>query len=342
MRVLVLAAVGVLLAGCGGPGACPVPTGCVRAERVKASCTCAEWETVSTETLALPFVLIGMAYRPVGSGSVFCYGVTRDPAMVPHSSSSSGTAARAVIRRPGAAEQIARVGVLAYRAPLERVSDTALRIWRYTGIDTFTAGGVDLPTPGSDWIVLWTNAVATLRTTYAGEEIVDWAVGSRCFEPRLDCTAGEPMPLSPRLIRGEVSRTAAEEAFLASLTPDERGALLAFDPREAGGTIGPPRYELVAGDVPVGPAVFAPDATWDPCTGPFEVLAETAVSLASGGTFVVQYGVQSDGTCEPQRPGVLLGSTTPGCAMDGRLFIDRLSGTLLLQPGDTPPACTTR
>jgi hypothetical protein len=100
MRILVLASVGLLLLGCGGSGPCAIPVGCLGAERVNGACTCAEWETVSAETVPLPFVVTDVTYWPVGTATVFRYGATWDASMMPQSASSTGTTVRALVRRP--------------------------------------------------------------------------------------------------------------------------------------------------------------------------------------------------------------------------------------------------
>ena len=62
--------------------------------------------------------------------------------------------------------------------------------------------------------------------------------------------------------------------------------------------------------------------------------------LGDGDTFILQYGVQADAACAPQRPGLLVGTGTPSCALDAQVFVDWLSGTLLVEPLATSPACT--
>jgi hypothetical protein len=150
------------------------------------------------------------------------------------------------------------------------------------------------------------------------------------------------MTFSAALLRGDVTWDALHDAYLAAMDADDRAALLAFDAREAGEAIAFPRYQLLV-DVPVdGTFVRAPDATWRPCIDPvdFEVLAETSVPLSDGDAFVLQYGVQMDATCVPQHPGLLVGTATPDCSLRAQVFVDRLSGTLLMQPSAASLGCT--
>jgi hypothetical protein len=342
MRALVLAVVGLVgLPGCGSHSdSCSVPAGCLNAERVDGACTCAGWETVSSETVPLPFVVVDVSYRPVGAATVFRYGATWEPSMVPQSASSLGTTLRAVIRRPDGTEQVARVGTLSEWAGLEPLSATTLRAGE-GGLWTFSTD-VDLPPPSSDSIKLWANPAVTVVTSYVGEKTVNWSVAPRCLTPGLDCTMRQDMGFSTAGLRGGVTGDWYHDAFLTDLGTAGRAALLSFDSREAAGAVRFPRYQFLA-ELGLEKSVQSWDATWYPCVDPleFEVLTETAVPLDGGDTFVLQYGVQMDATCTPQRPGLLIGTTTPDCALQAKVFVDRLSGTLLMQPSAASSACTS-
>jgi hypothetical protein len=126
----------------------------------------------------------------------------------------------------------------------------------------------------------------------------------------------ELISVSPGLIRGDVHWDVYHDDYLASLSTVERASLLAFDPHGAGSAVEWPRFlflsevALVDGMEPV-----VRGATWWPCADPeeFSVVAQTAVPMSGGDTFVLQYGVQHDASCSPQRPGLLTGTTTLGC-----------------------------
>lgn len=339
--ILVLAVSGLLgvMACQEDPGPCSAPPGCLGAERVNGGCACLEWETVSTESVALPFVVTEVTYWPVGTASVFRYGFTWDPSMVPESASSLGTTVRAVIRRPDGSEQVARLGSVEYGvAPGSELTDTAMRI-EMGGVWTLTTD-VDLPSR-SDWIAVWANPAVTVVTNYVGEKTVNWSSRSLCVFPGLDCSRAQGAAFSTALLRGETSWGAPLDAYLEAIGPEARAALLAFDPRDAGEALNLPRYQRL-GDVGVDWLPRLVDATWQPCLDPteFEVLAESAVPLESGDTFVLQYGAQPDATCKPQRPGLIVGTTTPDCSFRAQVFVDRLCGTLLMQPSAATGACT--
>jgi len=343
MRVpILLVSVGLTgILGCGGAdGPCPPPEGCLSAARSSGTCACTEWTTVSTETAQLPFVVLGVRYPPAGTASVVRYGTTWDPAQIPQSDSAIGTTIRAVIRGANGADRVAGVGALPAAADLERSSATTLRAGRSGGIWTLS-NDLDLRTAGSDVISVWTNAVVTVSTSYVGDKTVHWSLSPRCFIPVL-CGGADYLSLSTALARGGVSVGGPADDFLASLGPDGRAALHAFDAREAG-AVAFPRYQWLT-SVPADETVTrSVSVTWQPCAAPaaFEVLAETTVPLAGGDTFVLQYGVQSDAACTAQRPGVLVGTSTPGCRFRAEVLVDRLFGTVLMQPSAVSPACTT-
>jgi hypothetical protein len=350
VRNRVLAAAALLgLAGCGSDdGPCGVPVGCLDAQRVDGQCGCVEWETVSTEGVPLPFVLQGASYSPVGNASVLRFGFTSDTSMEPQSASSPGVTIRAVIRGEDRAERVARIGSTDDGLGVRALSASALRI-HTGGVWTHTTG-VDLPSVDADWISAWVNPGLTLRTNFLGEKIVDWSLADCCADPPLGCS---PIPglacngpqwtgFSARLLRGEVFWTDWHEAYLPAIGTERRAELLSFVPRQVGGGVAYPRYEHL-GDVAVDGRIRPFDATWRPCAEPgeFQVLFETVVPLASGDTFVLQYGNPVDDVCTPQRPGVLLGTTTPGCSVQTRIFVDRLSGELLMEPSAAASTCST-
>jgi hypothetical protein len=260
--------------------------------------------------------------------------------MSPRSASSTGTTVRAVIRRPDGTEQVGRLGTLDSGTAVKSMSATVLGVAWSRALWTLGTD-VDLRPSASDWITVWTNPAVTVATNYVGEKTVDWSWRSRCFTPGLPCVGAEQMTFSAALLRGEVTWDAAHEEFLAVIGTNDRAALLAFDARQIAGQIAYPRYQRVA-DVEVDVVPGAPEVTWRPCVDPadFEVLAETVVPLSGGDSFVLQYGVQSDGSCSAQHPGLLVGTTTPGCFSHAQVLVDRLSGTLLMDSSATSVACT--
>jgi hypothetical protein len=337
-----LAAAGLLgVAGCADdPGPCSAPAGCSSVARLDGACTCSRWETTSVHTVALPYVVLGVRYSPVGTASIFRYGFTEDPSTVPQSAAAVGTTLRAVIRHPDGSERIARLAEVDASAAGRSLTDTAIRAGE-GGIWTLTTQ-VDLPSSRSDEVTVWANPAVTIATDYVGEKTVSWSSRHLCLFPGLDCDLAQAAGLPTALLRGEgTANDPSYAAYLDALGPAARAELLAFDPREAGLGVDLPRYARVA-DVAVDATPRPVDATWQPCRDPesFEVLAETAVPLDDGDTLVLQYGALPEAACTPQRPGLVVGTATAGCSLTAAVFVDRLSGMLLMQPSGATSACT--
>lgn len=325
LAVALLAFVPPVLSAC-GQADCEAPTGCLRAERSGGSCGCAEWEIVDTQAVALPFVVTGVEYQAFGASSEFFTERTWIPALERYTDTTLGTNIRVVVRSPGGHEQVARAGSIDPFTGLERVTASVLQT-RGTFIGD-GPGPVDISDPETDRIDLWINPAVTLDTNAAGGKVVHWTIGpgpaGNGFGPY------QQLVLPVRSLREGRSTVAWYDAVLASFGTEGRAAILRFDERLAG----PPMSERylwleswVLGDGEQTSTLYQ----WTPCTDPeaFEVLAETAVPLPNGETFVLQYGVQADATCSPQSPGMYL-EMTRGCATGYQIFVDRLSGRLMM------------
>lgn len=337
--VYVLAATGLLgAAACAGePGPCSTPTGCVSAARVDGACSCVEWQTVSSREIALSYVVLGVWYRPVGTASVFRYGTTGGASTEPRAASVLGTTLRAVVRRSNGSEQTARLGSIRTYG-VTALGEAAVHVG--DGSTWTLTTPVDLPAPESDEIMVWANPVVTLVTDYVGEKTVHWSHAPLCLSTGLDCDAPQYLALSTALLQGGAADS-TDDGYLAALGPAGRAALLAFAPRDDGAALQWPRYQRLA-EVGVGESPRSVDAAWQPCRAPgsFEVLAETAVPAGDGDTLVLQYAAHPDSACAPQRPGLVVGTATPGCSFHATVFVDRLSGTLVMQPSMATVACT--
>ena len=178
-----------------------------------------------------------------------------------------------------------------------------------------------------------------VRTDFVGDRYVDWTVSERCPVPGLFCNAPQEMSFSVQLLRGGVSWGTAYEAFLSE-SASRRDELLAFDARLGG--VASPRYQLL-GSISLAGATPGPvEVGWRPCSSPdeFTPLMETAMPMRDGDTFVLQYGVQADAGCALQRPGLLAGTSAPGCTIQAEVYVDRLVGTLLMEPSSASASCT--
>ncbi|ACG75464.1 conserved hypothetical protein [Anaeromyxobacter sp. K] len=327
LAVALLAVLPPVLSGCGGQAACEVPAGCLRAERTGGSCGCAEWEVVDTQSVAVPYVVTDVQYQPFGAGSTFYIGRAWIPALGRYSDTAPGVNVRAAIRTSDGGERVARVGSV---DPLymERVTGTVLRT-PPTASGAFELDPVDISDPATDVIQLWVNAAVTIDTTAAGEKIVHWTSRPGPDPARPD-DAYQGLSVPVRTLQGGTTGLDWIDAYFAGLGPEGRAEIVAFDERVAG----PPMSERylwleswVLGDREQTATLYQ----WTPCTDPeaFEVLAETAVPLPGGETFVLQYGVQADASCTPQSPGMYL-EMTPGCETGYQMFVDRLSGKLMM------------
>lgn len=337
LAVALLAVVPAVLSGC-GQADCEAPTGCLRAERSGGSCGCAEWEIVDTQTVSLPYVVTDVSYQPFGASSFFITGHAWIPLLDRYSDTSEGTNVRAVVRSLDGHEQVARVGTVDPGAGLERVTGSVLRTHRVITLG-LELEPVDVSDPGRDTIELWMNAVATLETDASGARTVHWSLGSG--PERMRGVYQGISILVRTLQEGGGSGTDWLDAYLAGLGADGRAEIVAFDERVAGPPISD-RYRFLEPGVLIDGQRTGVRYHWAPCEDPeaFEVLAETAVPLAKGETFVLQYGVQADATCSPQYPGAYLGYSR-GCSSGYQMFLDRISGKpmMLASPSGT---CTGR
>ncbi|ACL67600.1 conserved hypothetical protein [Anaeromyxobacter dehalogenans 2CP-1] len=320
-----LSAVATGLSGC-STGDCAAPAGCVRAERHGGACGCAEWEIVDTQAVTLPYVVTDVDYQPFGAGSGSYTGHAWVPMLDRYSDTSEGTNVRIVIRSADGGERVARVGNVDPATGLERVTESVLRTRRVVTL-ILAPDPVDISDPGRDFIELWMNAALTVDTDASGARIVHWSLGSGP-DPAGGAYQGIAIPV--RTLQEGGSGASWLDDYLAGLGPEGRAEIVAFDERVAG----PPmseRYLWIESSVVIDRQHTATLYQWTPCTDPeaFEVLAETAVPLANGETLVLQYGVQADSTCSPQSPGMYL-EMTPGCETGYQMFVDRLSGKLMM------------
>src|SRR5512140_1251755 len=166
LRTALSAMLGVVgLAGCGSKPCAP-PAGCVRVSDVR-SCTCAEWETVSVETVPLKYVVVSVVYAAPGNATTLTYGYTGASAgSMPQASSDMGSRVRAVVRGVDGRETVAALGDVASEpgTNLLRVTDASLEYWLAGGDGQGSGGALGISTdadvPSSharDAIWLWVN-----------------------------------------------------------------------------------------------------------------------------------------------------------------------------------------
>ena len=95
------------------------------------------------------------------------------------------------------------------------------------------------------------------------------------------------------------------------------------------------------------PAPVVQPLTWTPCggvldDGDFPVLAQSAeVPYGTGEIFTLQHSVLSaTAACASQHPGLMVGTSTPGCSMRADVYVDKAFGTVLMLPTFVAAACT--
>lgn len=365
MRALLLSTLLVAITGSWfGRSTCDAPAGCVRAEKVAGSCACVEWKAVRVEAVPVKFVVAAVVYRGIGGDSRLSYGWTAGGTGMPPASSELGGRFRAVLRGGDGIERTALVADAGQGEPLHLVTPASadlLLTWG-DGEGRGSAYGVgnalDAPGRSEDEITVWANPALTVTTNYVGEKLASWSwrpVGGCSWPNQADCEGAHFVGIPVNVLDGtrppEDPYTAR---FLATLTPAERATILAYHPlydppgRDPATLATDPRFlSLGPAEVHEGGASW-PTASWTPCVGTlsdasFEVLHQT-VSLHSTQVqddLLIQHSVLSaEATCQPRQPGILLATSTPGCAMAASVYLDRMFGTLLFVPTDVAPSCT--
>jgi hypothetical protein len=89
----------------------------------------------------------------------------------------------------------------------------------------------------------------------------------------------------------------------------------------------------------------SPDTTWIPCTsvaadGDFPVYASFAAPVPDGVVNVQQSWLSTTIDCSSQRPGLVVGTSTPGCAISATAYVDRMFGSLAFLTESASPACS--
>jgi hypothetical protein len=364
MRHLTLLAAALALAAASCVTAtCDAPAGCVYAENVAGTCTCQEWEVVSTYTVPIKFVVVSVRYTAIGNESVLTYGWTNS---APAADSVLGSRLRASIRGTDGREQLASMvnadlGLLPYAplAPVTGASADVLLAWG-DGQGSGSAWGfhssLDAPGRSADEIGVWVNPTLTVTTDASGALRAGWSWTSvgHCFWPlQLSCEGAHFLSIPVAYLDGTRAPGDFYAAqFLATLTPDERTTILSYHPlydppgRDPATLASDPRFTAI-GRAEVGPGhATYPSASWLPCQGTLTdadpALHEVEVpTLTPSQRVFLQHAVLSrQATCRTERPGIALATSTPGCDMAADVYVDRAFGTLLFVPTAVGASCT--
>lgn len=335
--------------------ACDRPEGCLRADRVEGTCQCLEWQLVSIEPVPVKYVVVGVVYPPLGNQSMVSHGYwdgTTEGGVTtfPPTASDLGSRWRSLVRAPDGSERVATLGPLDVGhfiwGPLVAVTGASAALVQPSSGAMGTFSSVDVPARQDDQLLIWINPAVAVATDYAGGRSVAWSSpggGADVFIAEAGELDGTVVNSNPYI-----------QAILDTFDAADRAAILLYDPFYVPGwdpsAIGTdPRFERVAGFVPIweAPAPVVQPLTWTPCDGvlddgDFPVLAQSAeVPYGTGEIFTLQHSVLSAAAaCAPQHPGLMVGTSTPGCSIRADVFVDRAFGTLLMVPTSVSSACT--
>ena len=367
MRSSILAlAAALAFAGCGTEGPpCSPPDGCLAASEVSGTCECHDWKVISDHVVPLKFLVVGVFGPPPGSRSVVTYGSFSASSGYPPGQSQLGTRMRAVVRDAQGKETVLSVsvpspGVGQYTMTALGGRTLAVSMVAADGIGLGGGDGFDLYPPSRDQVMVWVNPTLRMVTDAGGHVHGVWGWSGTCFWPP-GAIAGTGQCSAPQVLlldRGEVDGTIPMArsywaSFLATLEPDDRSLILGYDrlaavPQPTAADLdSDPRF-LRLGDAQLDPlGSQTPDTSWTPCPGvarddDFPVFATTEVPLDASTTVLVEQSwLSATLDCATQKPGLMVGTTTQGCRLTSRTYLDRMFGTLAFLPETVPPACTT-
>lgn len=352
-------AVALLASGLVSCSECKAPEGCLRAGDVQGVCQCLEWQVVSVENVPVRFVVINAVYRLPGNQSVVSYGYGDGP---PPADAEIGSRWRSVVRAYDGSERVAAIGRFDTGGGLlaQQVTPASEAVRVHGGGPESGSTGVfsffyDVASKARDWILIWVNPVAIVSTDYAGNRKVEWSWSANCYSP-FECLGAQALALTPAELDGTTPPyNPYARPFVDALTAAERAAILRYhplyDPPERDpATIASDARFLFLGTAALAPGGASyPSPAWTPCDGTlsdaeFPVLAQMEVPFGWGsGTLLVQHSVYSiSAACETQWPGMVLGTSTPGCAITADLYLDTAFGTVFPVLVSATPECTTR
>ena len=348
MRLLALVRASLviaLLASCGKHSEpCTPPTGCVRAGNVAGACQCQEWEIVSVEPVPMKYMVVGVVYSVLGNRSQVSYG-HMPRGLTPTSSSEFGTRWRSVVRAFDGSEAVAILGPidtggLEFWPPLKPITATSGALVQGSDGAMTRGATYDISSREYDQIALWLSPGAAVLTDYSGRKTIAWS------------TRGSgPWLVSAGWLDGSIPMPPGIAAVLPPLDPSDVTSILSHDPFFAASTLtsatlaADPRYRKLGGVSFDGSVAYAPPVDWS-CSAPvtdanFPVLDTAEVPFGDRETLILQNTtVGVDEACSVQEPGLVVGTSTPGCRFQADLFVDTVFGTLLWLPTSVDPACT--
>ena len=336
---------------------CTPPDGCNVISRASGRCECVDWQVVSDEVVPLKFLVVGVvAPAPGGESQVAVGNYGTLGGTLPEGHSQIGTRIRAVLR-----DATGKEIPIASEIPS---SDSSLD-WKLVALGTTTValgmsdmngyglgGGGDVHSPATNVVLVWMNPTLRVVQDAGGHLRAVWGWSGNCFDPAATCTSPSVAFFPRRQLESPPGTYAYFDSFLRTLSADEQAFIVGYDRL---GTIPPPTGDEVAGDprfariadLTVNPdALISPDTTWTPCTSvatdaDFPVYASTEARISGSRSVRIEQSWLSTTTgCNPQRPGLVVGASTTGCAISATAYVDRMFGTLAFLTGAVSPACT--
>src|SRR5574342_511625 len=272
-------------------------------------------------------------------------GVTTFPA----AASDFGSRWRSLVLSRDGSERVARLGPIDVGrymwGPMVPVTGTSAALVQPSSQAMGTFSPMDVPTHRNDQLFIWMNPTAAVVTDYVGGRSVAWSSpggGADVFIALAGWLDGTVATSNPYI-----------QAILDTFDAADRAAILRYDPFYVPGwdpsAIGTdPRFERVTWSITIseGSAPVVQPLTWTPCAdtfgdADFPVLAQSAeVPYGTGETLRLQHSVLStNAACAPQHPGLMVGTSTPGCTIRADVYVDQAVGTLLMVPTSVSAAC---
>jgi hypothetical protein len=359
MRAASWISASLLLVACGSEEPnCTLPDRCNAVSSASGKCECVDWQVVSDEVVPLKFLVVGViAGAPGGESQVAVgeYGFYGG-GLPADGYSQLGTRIRAVLREangkvtPIAAEVPFSLASVGWK--LLSLGTTAVALGMYGG-GYGLAGGPDVKSPATNQVLVWMNPTLRLVRDAGGHIRAVWGWSGNCFDPAATtCTFPAVAFFDRRQLESPPGTFGYFDSFLATLSADERAAIVGYDrlgttpPPSAAEVAADPRFARIA-DLTVTPDVLvSPDTTWTPCTSvatdsDFPVYASTEARISTTESVRIEQSWLSTSTaCSPQRPGLVVGTSTAGCAISATAYVDRMFGTLAFLTESVSPSCT--
>ncbi len=346
---------------------------CLRTERgADGTCDCVEWRIESIRPVPVSFVVVGVAYPPLGSAGAVTYGFTSalhvpDPEAVEAAADfGAHWRARALPNDGiGHVPEPAAVGPwdppwdwMGW-GPLAAVTEQgAVFAFAQAGCGadacqdpirtlTLLGGPADVPSHANDQLFVWLNPTAVVMENAVSELTVAWSWRQDCADPR-GCYGPTVVTLLAGWLDGSLAAPTGIQPILDGLGAEDRAAILAYDPfydppgRAPAVVVADARFQRLTTVQATAPAATTPSVRWVPCDNQFfdQYFDPMKAWTNAEGSLVIEHTAFSSWTmCRWQYPGVRVQSATPGCTLSADLYVDTMFGSVLAVPTDVGATC---